>query len=71
MAPEPGPTAYKRLVDFNLNEPRRMLRDHFEKRAQTDAEGINALLDRAYTEGLRDGFAQGVAYAAEKAEGEA
>lgn len=61
-----GPTAYAKLMDVRLNEPRGQLRKHFDKRGQDDAEAVADLLNQAYLEGLRDGFAQGVAHAEER-----
>jgi hypothetical protein len=58
-----GPIAYAKLVDVNLDQPRRQLQQHFRKRGEDDAQEVSALLHKAYVEGLRDGFVQGVAAA--------
>jgi hypothetical protein len=39
------------------------LQQHFRKRGEDDAQEVSALLHKAYVEGLRDGFVQGVAAA--------
>lgn len=58
-----GPVLRKPLMDLACDQPRRDLRKHFARRADADADAVQDLLWKAYSEGLRDGFVQGVAAA--------
>lgn len=57
------PTLYAKLMDVACDQPRRDLHAHFRQRAASDADAVAGLLAKAYAEGVRDGFAQGVAAA--------
>ena len=63
------PKAYARLMEAACDQPRQMLRAHFEKAAVDHTRTLAELLDRAYVEGVRDGFAQGIAAAEEQSDG--
>jgi hypothetical protein len=61
--PDQQPTLYARLMDIQTDQPRRKLHAHFRDRAEKDADTVAGLLHTAYAEGVRDGFAQGIAAA--------
>jgi hypothetical protein len=58
-----GPVIHAKLMDIMCDQPRRQLREHFRKRGEDDAKSVDGLLYKAYQEGVRDGFAQGIAAA--------
>ena len=54
------PHLYGKLVDFACQQPERLIRDHLVQSAHEDARAVAALLTEAYSQGVRDGFQQGV-----------
>lgn len=55
-----GPILHERLVDVRTRQPARRIEAILRKSAERDASEIAAMLTRAYAEGLRDGYVQGV-----------
>lgn len=63
-----GPVVSAPLVDLACQQPERLIHERLAQSAHNDAETISQLLVKAYNQGLRDGFQQGVQAATDAAD---
>lgn len=60
------PTLHTRLVDIACEEPYRRIEETLVATARHSACEVGKLVYQAYSEGLRDGFVQGIQAASEQ-----